>query len=68
MQSNYCGVTPIYIDLMARPLNKKDGDSITYAYEYVDIYFPVSNIKDIIESITLIGYTVNTAKYIHDKK
>ena len=34
----------------------------------MDIYFHVSHIQDIIESITLAGYNINPDKYIHDKK
>ena len=48
MQSKYCGVTHIYIDLMARPLTKKDGDASNYASEYMAIYFPVGHIQEII--------------------
>ena len=53
VQSKYCGVTHICIDLMARPLTNKDGDASTYASEYMDIYFSVGHIQEIIESIAL---------------
>ena len=68
VQSNYCEVTPIYIDLTERPLTNKYVDASTYDSEYVAIYFTVSHIKNIIEYISLEGYTVNPAKYVHDKK